>query len=186
MALDVDNVTRGVTGVVSWGDSSATAPVDGTSALTGFEDLGWVSDAGVTRTMPSTGDRVVVRGWQNNGKVLVIRTPSDDNPTLSFVLLESKIEVVEFALGVTVTQSATSGKWVIDSDAAREHGKIVLDVIDGARIRRQYGPKAIVSEIGDQVYAFGEPIGWEVTVELERDQTVGGHIVEWDTAYATP
>lgn len=186
MGLNVDNVTRGVTGVVSVGDITATAPTSASSVLTGFEDLGWVSEDGVTRTMPGTGDREVIRGWQNNGVVLVIRTANDDNPTFQFVLLESKLEVVEYVLGVTVTQSATDGKWVIDTDAPRDHHRLVLDVIHGARIRRQFVPKGIVTEIGDQVYAFGEPIGWEVTVEAERDEAIGGHVVEWDTALKTP
>lgn len=186
MALNVDNVSRGVTGVVSVGALAAAAPTSASSVLVDHEDLGWVSEDGVTRTMPGTGDREVVRGWQNNGIVLVIRTSNDENPTFQFVLLESKIEVVEYVLGVTVTQSATDGKWVIDADAARVHHSLVLDVIDGSRIRRQYVPKGIVTELGDQVYAFGEAIGWEVTVEAERDETTGGHIVEWDTAYKTP
>lgn len=186
MTLNVDNVTRAVTGAVSIGALGAAAPTSASSVLVDHTDLGWISEGGVTRTMPGTGDREVVRGWQNNGVVLVIRAANDDNPTFQFVLLETKKEVIEFALGVTITQTATEGTWVIDADAPREAQSMVLDIIDGARLRRQHAPRAIVTEIGDQVYAFGEPIGWEVTVEVERDEAIGGHIVEWDTALKTP
>ena len=187
MTLDLDNVTRGVTGMVSVAPEGTALPTAVNSALNvAFDDLGWISEDGVTRAMPGTGDREVTRGWQNNGVVLIIRTPNDDNPTFSFVCLETKIEVVEFALGVTVTQSATDGKWTIDAEAARDHRALVLDVVDGARLRRQAAPKAIVTELGDQVYRFGEPIGWEVTVEVERDAAIGGHLIEWDSAFATP
>lgn len=187
MTLDLNNVTRGVTGMVSVGPAGTALPTAVNSALNAaLKDLGWINEDGVTRSLPGAGDRQVTRGWQNNGVVLIIRTPNDDNPTFSFICLETKKEVIEFVLGVTITASATDGKWIIDSDAARVNKVMVLDVVDGARLRRQAIPKAIVTEIGDQVYQFGEPVGWEVTVECERDTTVGGHIIEWDSAFATP
>lgn len=186
MALDVSNVMRGVTGIVSVGADDAALPTAVNSALVAYDDLGWIGEDGITRSMPGAGDREVIRGWQNNGVVLVIRTPSEDNPTWQFVCLETKIEVVEFVLGVTVTQSATDGKWIVDTEAERAYHRIVFDVVHGARLRRTCLPKAVVTEIGDQVFAFGVPIGWEVTVEAEKDQDVGGHFIEWDSAFATP
>lgn len=184
--LDASKVMRGVTGVVSRGPADADLPTAVNSALIGYNDLGWVGEDGITRTNPSAGDREVIRGWQNNGVVLVIRTPSEDNPTFQLILLETKIEVVEYVLGVTVVQSATDGKWVVDTEAARDYHRIVFDIVHGSRLRRICLPKAIVAELGDQVYAFGEPIGWEVTVEAEKDLTVGGQVIEWDSALATP
>ncbi|MFJ9313801.1 hypothetical protein ACIRN4_06370 [Pimelobacter simplex] len=187
MALDVNNVMRGVTGVVSVAPAAETLPTAVNSALgANYKDLGWIGEDGITRSMPGTGDREVIRGWQNNGIVIVIRTPSEDNPTWQFVCLETKKEVVEFALGVTITSSATDGKWTVDTEAARAYNRVVFDVVHGARLRRTVVPKAIVTEIGDQVFAFGEPIGWEVTIEGEKDTTVGGHFIEFDSAFKTP
>lgn len=187
MALNAANVVRGVTGVVSVAPSGTALATAVNSALdAAYKDLGWIGEDGVTRTLPSTGDREVIRGWQNNGVVIDWRTPSDDLPTWQFVCLESKIEVVQFVLGVTVTQSATDGKWIVDTDALRAENVLNLDVAHGARLRRTAVPRARVSEIGDQVYAFGEPIGWEVTVEGVRDETLGGHFVEFDSAFKTP
>lgn len=187
MVLNADNVMRGVTGVVSIAPAAEPLPTAVNSALSAnYKDLGWVGEDGITRTHPGTGDREVIRGWQNNGIVMVIRTPAEDNPTAQFVLLETKKEVIEFALGVTVTASATDGKWIVDTEAARSYNRIVFDVVQGSRLRRTVGPKAIVTELGDQVYAFGEPIGWEVTVEFEKDTTVGGHFIEFDSALKTP
>lgn len=184
--LDANKVMRGVTGIVSKGPITAALPTAVNSALVGYNDLGWIGEDGITRTMPGAPAREVIRGWQNNGTVLVIRTPSEDNPTWGFVLLETKIENVEYALGVTVTQSATDGKWIVDTEAARDYHRLVIDVVHGSRLRRQCLPKAIVTELGEQVFAFGEPIGWEVTVEAEKDTAVGGHFIEWDSALATP
>ncbi|HWJ07757.1 MAG TPA: hypothetical protein VNS46_00180 [Nocardioides sp.] len=184
--LDASKVMRGVTGVVSRGPANAALPTAVNSALVGYNDLGWVGEDGITRSNPSAGDREVIRGWQNNGVVLVIRTPSEDNPTFQFILLETKIEVVEFVLGVTVVQSATDGKWVVDTEKARDYHRIVFDIVHGSRLRRVCLPKGIVAELGDQVYAFGEPVGWEVTIEAEKDLTVGGQLIEFDSALATP
>lgn len=187
MALDSNNVLRAVTGVVSSAAISETLPTAVNSALgTNYKDLGWISEDGITRTHPGAGDREVVRGWQNNGVVMIIRTPSGDNPTFQFVMLESKIEVVQFALDVVVTQSSTDGKWVVDAEAARVQKRVILDVVHGARAHRIAIPRAVVTEIGDQVFAFGQPVGWEVTVEAERDAVVGGHFIEWDSAFKTP
>ena len=186
MALSAANVRRGVTGVVSSAPVATALPTAVNSVLdAAYKDLGWVGEDGITRSLPDAGDREPLHGWQNNGVVYVIRTPSEDNPTFSFVLLETKTEVVEFALGVTVTKSATDGKWTFDAEAARTNVRLVIDIVDGAELRRIVVPKAIVTELGDQVYAFGEPIGWEVTVECERDTTSGGHFIEYASGLKT-
>ena len=187
MALNAENVLRGVTGVLSVAPAGTALPTAVNSALDeDFVDLGWVGEDGVTRAFNNAGDREVVRGWQNNGVVFVIRTPSEDNPTYSFVLLESKREVIEFALETTVTAGATDGSYVFDAEKQATERVLVLDVAHGARLRRTAIPKAIRTEIGDQVVAFGEPVGWELTIECERDATIGGHFIEWDSALKTP
>lgn len=185
MALDASKVRRGITGSVTVLDDEASAPTSTSSALVGT-DLGWISEDGVTRSMPGTGDRTVMRGWQNNGVIFVVRTPTDDNPTYSFVCLETKIEVIEFVLGVTVTSGATEGSFIVDTNALRTPKKLVFTVLEGEKIRRDYLPKAVVTEIGDQVFQFGEAIGWEVTVEAERDDDLGGNFQVWDTELKTP
>lgn len=187
MALDTTKITRGVTGILSIGAAGTALPTAVNSTLDpAMKDLGWIGEDGVTRTFGGAADREVIRGWQNNGVVMVIRTPTEDNPTVTFVCLETKKEVIEFALETTVTASATDGKYIFDAEKIPTSRVLVLDVVDGTRIRRTAVPKAVRTEIGDQVFAYGEPIGWELTVECERDTTLGGHFVEWDTALKTP
>lgn len=187
MALDATKITRGVTGILSVAPAATALPTAVNSVLgVGFVDLGWIGVGGVSRTFSGAADREVIRGWQNNGVVMVIRTPSEDNPTLTFVCLETKKEVIEYALETTVTASATDGKYVYDGEKLPVERVLVLDVAHGPRLRRTAIPKAVRTEIGDQVFAFGEPIGWELTVECERDTTLGGHFVEWDSALKTP
>ncbi|WP_028474090.1 hypothetical protein [Nocardioides alkalitolerans] len=187
MALDSSKVRVAITGVVSVGDRTATPPTGTGSAITpAFKDVGWISDAGVTRTMPSQGEATRIPGWQNGATVRTIRSAPTENPTYKLVMLETKIEVVQFVLGVTVTSTATEGSYEIDTSKPRKHQRMVLDVIDEAELIRDFIPYGIATEIGDQVYANGAPIGWEVTVEGERDPVLGYNAKQWNTGLKTP
>lgn len=182
MALDSSKVRVAVTGAVSVGDTTAAAPTGTATVLTGFTDLGYIGEDGVTETHPGSGDVERIRAWQNGATVRTIRTPSEDLPTWSFVLLETKLEVIELYYNATVTQTVTEGSFEYDSQDTRAHQSFVLDVVDGAELERVYIPKGVVSEIGDKVYANGEPIGYEVTIEGERNDTLGYNAKVWATA----
>lgn len=185
MTLDATKVRRAVTGAVSKGALSATAPTGTSGTLTGFTDLGYISEDGVTLTLPDAGDVERIPAWQNGATVLTIRTPTEDNPTFAMTFLETKREVVETYFGVTVTQSATEGSFDYDTQEQREYASYVVDVVDGAELIRNYIPRGIVASVGDQVYANGEAIGYEVTIECERDQTAGYNFRQWSTATKT-
>lgn len=181
MALDTDAVGVAITGAVSKGATSATAPTGTAGAITGFIDLGLIGPDGVTETMPGSGDAVVIKAWQNGMQVRTVRSTSEENPTYKFVMLETKKEVIETKYGVTLTQTATEGSFVIDTTAVRPHDSYVIDVIDGAELERTYIPDGEVIEVGDKVYANGEPIGYEVTIEAHRDSTLAGNAKVWST-----
>jgi hypothetical protein len=38
-----------------------------------------------------------------------------------------------------------------------------------------------VTEVGDRVYANGDPIGYEVTIEAEYNSTLAGNAKLWST-----
>ena len=183
MALDAGNVNVAVTGSVSFDPTGAAAAPTGTaSALTGLTDLGYVSEDGVTLTMPGAGDTTAIKAWQNGATVRTIRTAPEDEPTLGFTLIETKLETIEAAFGVTVTQTATEGSFVINTNAAREPGALVFDVVDGNELIRVYAPKATVTELGEITFANSDAIGYELTVTLEFDATLGGQAKVWQTA----
>lgn len=186
MTLNADNVRVAVTGALYW-DKTATAvaPAGISGALdTLLVDLGYVSEEGATLTMPGEAEATAIRAWQNGRIARVIRTPSEDQPTIALQLIETKLEVVEFVFGVEVTQGSEAGRYVIDANAERKHGRAVLDVIDGDNVKRHWIPKGIVTEVGEITYANGEAIGYQVTIECERDETLGGNIEVWETALA--
>ena len=182
MALDASKVRVGVTGAVSSGLTTAAAPTGTASAMTGFTDLGYVNEDGVTITTPESGDTTPIKAWQNGATVRTIRATTEDNPTVAFVLLETKKESVEAALGVTITQTVTEGSFEIDTTDVATAKSWIVDVVDGAELIRAYVPKGTPTGGVELVFKNDEPIGYNVTLDCERDTTAGYNLKVWATA----
>lgn len=187
MSLSASNVRVAVTGAVYIdADGTVTAPTSASSSLTGFDDLGYVSEDGVTLTFPDAGDSTPIKAWQNGATVRTVRTTTDDLPTLELTLLETKLEVIEAVFGVTVTPAVADGSFIIDSTATRSPVALVVDAIDDAEIIRVYAPRAVVTSIGEINLTSTDAIGYGVTFELEYDSTLSGNAKTWMTALKTP
>lgn len=186
MALSADNVRQAITGAVYFDPTGeAAAPTGTASTLTGFNDLGYISEDGVSLEMPGEGDTTPIRAWQNGATVRTIRTPSEDSPALTCTFIETKLETIEAVFGVTVTQSATEGEFVINTNASRTHGRLVFDVVDGSELIRIYGPKAIVTAIETIEFTSEDAIGYGVTFALDFDEALDGQAKVWMTALKT-
>lgn len=182
MAQDSSNVRVAVTGAVSVGETTATAPTGTSGTLTGFTDLGLVGEGGVTESRGrSTND---IKAWQNGATVRTVVT--DATHTFNFVLLETKKETVELYYGTTVTEAASDGSFVVVPTSTGGRKSFVLDVVDGSELIRVYVPQGEVTEVGDRVYSNGEAIGYEVTVTAYTDSTIGGSAKVYATALKTP
>jgi hypothetical protein len=167
MALDSSNVRVAVTGVISVGTAAAAAPTNGTSALgTGWADLGYAGEDGVTETRDRSTN--TIRGWQNGDVLREVVTEA--SVTYQTVLVETKKETVELYYGGTVDNA--TGSLVIVPASTGGRKKFVLDIIDGDEYVRAYIPEGEVVEVGDQVYANGEPIGYDVTIRAYPSSTI--------------
>lgn len=185
MALDTAKVRVAVTGLVMVGATSAAAPTGTGGTTVGFTDLGYIGEDGVSETQAGPGDTSPIKAWQNGATVRTIRSLTEENPSWSFTLLETKLETIELYYGSTVTTAATEGSFEIDTTDVRANKAFIIDVVDGAELIRTYIPKGLVTEVGDKVYANGEAIGYEVTVEGERNSTLGYNAKVWATALKT-
>lgn len=182
MATSSANVRVAVSGEVLVGLTSATAPTGTGGATTGFTGLGFVSEDGVTETRDRSADDI--KAWQNAATVRTVIT--DASLTYSFTLIETKKETVELYYGTTVTEAASDGSFVVVPANTGGRKSFIIDVVDGAELIRTYIPTGEVTEVGDRVYASGEPIGYEVTITAYPDTTVGGSAKVWATALKTP
>lgn len=179
MANNTDNVRVAVTGAISKGATTEAAPTGTSGAVTGFVDLGYIGEDGVEITLPDSGDATPIKAWGGD-TVRVVRTPSDDNPSWAFTMLETNLTTVETYFGVTVTQTATEGSFEY-TVAARDHNSYVIDAIDGAELIRDYIPYGIVTAVEAHTLATGEAIGYGVTIEGELG-AAGFNFKRWSTA----
>lgn len=177
MALTTSEVRVAVSGEVSVGPTGTTAPTDATTALAvGFLGLGYISEDGITETPDISVDDITA--WQNSKVVRSVVTSA--KITYEFQLIQTNKAVVEAALGTTVTQTATHGTYTIDPASTGGRKSFVLQIIDGALLKRIYVAEGEVVERGDIVYANGEPIGYSVTIVAYSNPVV------YDTALKTP
>lgn len=178
MATNSANVRVAVSGEVSTGLTTATAPTGTATALTGFTGLGFVSEDGIVETRDRSTDDI--KGWQNAATVRTVVT--DGGLSYNFTLLETTKAAVELAYGSAVTQTVTEGSYVIVPTNTGGRKSFVIDVVDGANLKRIYIPQGEITEVGDVTYSSGEPIGYEVTLTAYPDTTLGGSAKVWETA----
>lgn len=181
MATNSALVRVAVTGAVSVGPTTATAPTGTASALTGLSDLGLVDEAGVTESRGRSTNNI--KAWQ--GGQIVRTVVTDGALTYHFKLLETSKETVELYYGTDVDTTATEGSLVIIPTATGGRKTFVLDVVDGDELLRVYVPQGEVTDVGDRVYANGEAIGYEVTLTAYYDNTIHGMAKVWATALKT-
>ena len=186
MSTDIDAVRVGLTGALSKGPSGSAAPTDATTAIdAAYVDSGAISEDGVELSLPDSGDRSTIKMWQGGAQVRTLRTVSEDVPQITLTFLETNKTAVETYFGVTVTQTVAHGTFdytvgLPDAFAA------VLDVIDGANVHRFHMPRVVKASVGSLVYKNDEPIGYNVTLDLEKDPTAGYNFRGWMTDLATP
>jgi hypothetical protein len=158
VALNSQNVMVATTGGVYVAPTTAAAPTEATSALDVlFKDLGYVSDGGITETRDRSTN--TIRAWQNSA---LVREPvTESSIKYNCVFIETKKETVEEYYGGTV---AADGSIKIDPGRTGGRKSYVIDVIDGDEIVRVYIPNGEVTEVGDQTFVNGDPIGYEITI----------------------
>lgn len=158
MATTAENVRVGTTGAIYVGATSATAPTGADSSLTGFTELGYVSQDGVTETRDRSTNQI--RAWQNSD--LVREVVTEATATFQCVLLETTAETLSAYYGATVDPA--DGSIEIDPSATGGRQSFVIDLVDGTDAIRTYVPSGEILSVGEQVYQNGEPVGYDVTI----------------------
>ena len=187
MSVTAANVRVGLTGAVSKAPLGTAAPTTAISALNAaFADSGAISEDGVSLSLPDAGDVTPIKIWQGGAQVRTLRIASDDLATITFTMLETNKISVETYFDVTVTQSASEGSFSYVYGTTPTASGYVLDVLDGAVSHRYHIPRGVKANVGDLVYKNDEPVGYEVTVEMEQDSTTGYAFRSWMTDLKTP
>ena len=174
---NVSNVTAGkpnIGGAIYWAELGTSLPDDTADALTGFTDLGFAAEGGVTNT--NSPETEVIKAWGGE-PVLAITTGKTD--TFKFTLIEAlKADVLKAVYGTeNVTGDLATGM-ALDVDASGDtpEASWVFDMImrNGVK-KRIVVPDAKITEIGDIVYADNSAVGYEITLTCMRDSDGKSH-----------
>lgn len=159
MALDSNEVRVAVTGAVYVGPTETAGPADADATLAaGLKDLGYVDDNGVTESRSRSTNKI--KAWQNAAVVREVVTDADF--TIKFVLVQTNADTVGLYYGTTV-DPATGGVTIVPA-ATGGRKSFVVDIIDGDDFIRLYIPSGEITDVGDQKFVNGDPVGYEVTV----------------------
>lgn len=176
MANTKGNVTVGkpaIGGSVHRAPAGTTAPTDATSTLTGFTDLGYISEDGVKNSYDRTNEEI--KAWGGD-TVLEVSTDFSDTWTMTFIEALNP-EVLKVVYGdENVSGSLAAGLSVQANDDVYAEAVWVIDMIlSGNTLKRVVLPAAQVSEIGDIVYVDGGAVGYEVTLSAHKDSNGYNH-----------
>lgn len=156
MALTAANVGIAVTGEIYVGPTTAAAPTGTASATTGYTGLGYLSEDGIEEA-PDVS-REALRAWQNS--TVVRETVTDARLAYTFTMIETNVNTVAQYYGTTVTQTATEGTYTVTVAATKGRQSFILDVIDGANIKRIYVASGEIFKNGSVTYVNGSAVSY--------------------------
>lgn len=165
----VTNVAAGkpkVGGAVSIAPTSATLPTNATATLTGFTNLGYISEDGMTQTIERTSENI--KAWGGD-PVLAVQT--DYIETYQFTMIETlNVDVRKATFGDdNVTGTLAEGITTIGNSKELAEKAWVIDMIQRGAVERKVIPCGKVTEVGEITYSDSEVIGYQVTVTAFPD-----------------
>ena len=176
MGNTAENVTAGkpmITGAVFVGAEDATLPTSTDATLTGFTDLGFISDAGLVNT--NTASVTSIKAWGGD-TVLDITTEKPDQFKLSF-LESKKTDVLKLVYGDdNVTGDLTDGITVTANAKELPIKAMVIDMILSENAaKRIVIPKSRVTTIGDISYTDNDVVKYDLTISAYPDANGNTH-----------
>lgn len=163
------NVTAGkpaIGGAVSVAPTTATLPTDATTSLSGFANLGYVSDEGVTHSI--TRDSEDIKAWGGD-TVLTLQTSFAE--TFQMKLIEAmNTDVMKVVFGDDNVSGAlaTGITTIVNSKELPAHAW-VIDMIWNGALKRIVILNGKITEIGEVNYADNDAVGYDITITALPD-----------------
>lgn len=162
-----------ITGAISYAPEGTSLPTDATSELTGFTNLGYVSEDGVTNANSITSENI--KAW---GGDIVNTSQTEKTDTFQLMLIQSiDINVLKAIYGDTnVSGSLASGITVKANAKEIPAASWAIDMIlNENTLKRIVIPRGKISELGDIVYKDDEAIGYQPTINALPDSAGNTH-----------
>lgn len=142
MANNADQIVVASNGTVYVGETSASAPTDATSSLSGFTELGFVTEDGVTFTDSKTNEPINV--WQSFYPVR--RVVTEKEATVTFSLRQWNNTTIPLAFGGGTISGTGPFTYTPPAPEDLDERSLVVDWQDGEKSYRLYFGKGMVTE----------------------------------------
>jgi hypothetical protein len=160
MALQATAVRVGVTGKIWFAPQGTAVPAATSGALTGFNEVGYATDAGVTLTI--NNDTADIRAWQNGD--LLRRVQKSVTFSVKFVMAETNEQSLLLYYNNYAHGAAAADGVVTFNSNQPYRGAFVLDIVDSPYLMRVVFPDGQVTDRGDTAITSGDLIGYDTTV----------------------
>lgn len=179
MANVADDVRVAVDGIVSSAPLGTALPATIDATLTGFADVGYISDEGLTEANAKTTEKI--RAWQKNAVVRTVVTEGET--TFNFTMLQTTSETLAEYYGLEVADiDPVTGSFVTSHGEEHPRKAYVFDILDGNQRIRKVLADGQVTETGDITYVTADVIAYEVTVTAYDNTGLGGSVKHFYSA----
>lgn len=165
------NVSAGkprVAGAVYWGAKTLIVPTTADEDLAlGFNDVGYISDAGVTNA--NTRSSEAVKAW---GGDEVLNTQTEKVDKFTFTMIEMlNTNVLKAVHGETNVEGtlATGLHVKVNSKELESHIWVIDQVLTDGVLSRFVIPDGKIVEVGEVNYTDNNVVGYQVTVAAAPD-----------------
>lgn len=179
---DVTKVTAGkpkTGGAIFVAPVGTALPTDATTNLdAAFENLGYISEDGVTQNI--TRDSESIKAW---GGDTVLTSQTDFAETFSFRMIEAlNLAAKKVTFGAdNVTGTLAAGVTVKTNAKELPAQSYVIEMVQNGHLVRKVIPNAKVTELGEIQYVDGQAVGYEPTITALPD-TAGNTSYEYTIA----
>ena len=184
MAGNALNVTAGkpnTSGAVFTAPAGSTLPTSASATLdTAFNDMGFVSEDGVTKS--TSISTTTIKEW---GGAPVLVTQDEKIISVKLKLIEYKRKDVHSFVHGSANITESSGAITIknNADDPGEQAIVIDMVLRGNIPYRMVIPRGKITSIGDIVYKTNEAIGYDIEITTMLDDS-GNSVYEYIAAAA--
>lgn len=160
-------------GALSVGPTTATLPTATGTTLTGFTNLGYISEDGFSNE--ATRDSEEIKAW---GGDTVLQPQTGFTDTFKTTLIEVlSVDVLKEVYGASnVSGTLSAGIAVsVDSTELPERAWVCDMVMRNNTAKRVVIPKGKITEIGEVAYKDSEAVGYEITITAFPDSSGKTH-----------